>query len=36
MTLLVVWKHRENLLRIARGQEHRFEKARLLHKWLKR
>lgn len=36
MTLLVVWKHRENLLRIARGQEHRFEKARLLQKWLKR
>jgi len=36
MTLLVVWKHRENLLRLARGEEHRFDKARLLHRWRRR
>ncbi len=36
MTLLVVWKHRRNLLNLARGQENRFEKARILHRWLNR
>jgi glycerol-3-phosphate acyltransferase PlsY len=36
MAALVLWKHRENLLRIFRDQEHRFEKARLLHRWLSR
>ncbi|HSW11694.1 MAG TPA: glycerol-3-phosphate 1-O-acyltransferase PlsY [Solimonas sp.] len=36
MMLLVIWKHRENLLRLARGEEHRFDKARLLHRWLSR
>lgn len=39
MTLLVLWKHRENWLRLARGNEHRFEKARVLPRllrWLRR
>lgn len=36
MALLVLWKHRENALRLWRGGEHRFEKARVLHRWLKR
>ncbi|HUP91011.1 MAG TPA: glycerol-3-phosphate 1-O-acyltransferase PlsY [Solimonas sp.] len=36
MTTLVVWKHRLNLVRIARGEEHRFDKAMLLHRWLRR
>lgn len=36
MTLLVAWKHRDNLGRIFRGEEHRFEKARLVHRWLRR
>ena len=30
MALLVIFKHRENLVRIVRGSEHRFERARLL------
>lgn len=36
MTLLVLWKHRANWGRLLRGTEHRFEKARLLHRWLRR
>lgn len=36
MATLVVWKHRLNLLKTLRGEESRFEKARLLHRWLKR
>jgi glycerol-3-phosphate acyltransferase PlsY len=36
MTLLVFWKHRANWGRLLRGTEHRFEKARLLHRWLRR
>lgn len=36
MTLLVLWKHRANWGRLMRGTEHRFEKARLLHRWLRR
>lgn len=36
MALLVFWKHRENLVRLWRGEEHRFEKAMLVHRWLKR
>lgn len=36
MALLVVWKHRMNLVRIARGEEHRFERARVLGRWLTR
>ncbi len=36
MTLLVLWKHRENWVRLLAGREHRFEKARLLHRWLTR
>lgn len=36
MALLVVWKHRENIQRLARGSESRFEKARILGKWLSR
>ena len=33
MTLLVVWKHRDNLRRLATGSEHRFEKAMVLRRW---
>jgi glycerol-3-phosphate acyltransferase PlsY len=36
MTLLVLWKHRANWGRLLRGTEHRFEKARVLHRWLRR
>jgi glycerol-3-phosphate acyltransferase PlsY len=36
MTVLVLWKHRQNWGRLLRGTEHRFEKARLLHRWLRR
>jgi glycerol-3-phosphate acyltransferase PlsY len=36
MTVLVLWKHRANWGRLFRGTEHRFEKARLLHRWLRR
>jgi glycerol-3-phosphate acyltransferase PlsY len=36
MTLLVLWKHRENWQRLLRGSEHRFEKARVVHRWLQR
>ena len=36
MTLLVLWKHRENWQRLVHGSEHRFEKARVIHRWLRR
>jgi glycerol-3-phosphate acyltransferase PlsY len=36
MALLVVWKHRENVRRLLAGSEHRFEKARVLGRWLNR
>lgn len=36
MLLLVLFKHRENILRLLRGSEHQFRKAMLLHKWLAR
>ncbi|HZP10841.1 MAG TPA: glycerol-3-phosphate 1-O-acyltransferase PlsY [Nevskiaceae bacterium] len=36
MTLLVLWKHRANWGRLLRGTEHRFDRARLLHRWLRR
>ena len=36
MCTLVVWKHRENVGRLLRGNEHRFEKARVLGRWLSR
>jgi acyl phosphate:glycerol-3-phosphate acyltransferase len=36
MALLVFWKHRSNLVNLARGREHRFEKARVLGRWLSR
>ncbi|HEX4872642.1 MAG TPA: glycerol-3-phosphate 1-O-acyltransferase PlsY [Nevskiaceae bacterium] len=34
MSLLVVFTHRHNLRRLWRGEEHRFERARLLGRWL--
>ncbi len=36
MAALVAWKHRENIVRLLRGEEHRFEKARVLGRWLQR
>ena len=36
MTSLVLFKHRENIVRLARGEEHRFEKVMLVRKWLAR
>lgn len=36
MSALVAWKHRENIARLWRGDEHRFEKARILGRWLQR
>jgi glycerol-3-phosphate acyltransferase PlsY len=36
MTALIVFKHRQNLARIAAGSEHRFERARLLGRPLDR
>lgn len=36
MAALVIWKHRDNLRRLASGTEHRFEKARVLGRWLTR
>lgn len=35
MCVLIAWKHRENIQRLARGTESRFEKARVLGRWLK-
>jgi glycerol-3-phosphate acyltransferase PlsY len=36
MAALVVFKHRENVVRLARGEENRFEKLRVLGRWLGR
>lgn len=36
MAALIAWKHRENIGRLLRGREHRFEKARILGRWLSR
>jgi len=36
MAALVVFKHRENLVRLMRGTEGRFERAALLRRWLQR
>lgn len=36
MAALVTWKHRDNIGRLLRGGEHRFEKARLIGRWLQR
>jgi glycerol-3-phosphate acyltransferase PlsY len=36
MAALVVFKHRQNLVRLLAGTEHRFEKARVLGRWLDR
>lgn len=36
MALLVCWKHRDNIRRLLAGSEHRFEKARVLGRWLSR
>lgn len=36
VTLLVAFKHRENMLRLLRGKESRFEKARVMGRWLAR
>lgn len=36
MAGLVVFKHRDNILRLLRGSENRFEKLRVIGKWLER
>ena len=36
MAALIVFAHRANLLRLWRGEESRFERARLLHRLLRR
>lgn len=36
MALLVIWKHRDNIRRLLNGSESRFEKARVLGRWLQR
>lgn len=36
MLALILFKHRDNLLRLVRGTESRFEKARVLGRWLAR
>lgn len=36
MALLVLFKHRQNLARLATGTEHRFERLRILGQWLDR
>ncbi len=36
MLLLVTFKHRENVVRLLKGDEHRFDKAMIVHKWLAR
>ncbi|ULQ45253.1 glycerol-3-phosphate 1-O-acyltransferase PlsY [Flagellatimonas centrodinii] len=36
MATLVVWKHRSNVRNLIEGSEHRFEKARVLGRWLSR
>jgi glycerol-3-phosphate acyltransferase PlsY len=36
IALLIVFTHRSNIVRLARGEEYRFERARLLHRLLRR
>jgi len=36
IALLIVFTHRSNIVRLARGEEYRFEKALLLHRLLRR
>lgn len=36
IALLIVFTHRDNIVRLLRGEEYRFEKARLLHRLLRR
>ncbi len=36
MALLVLWKHRRNVRQLLSGEEHRFERARVLGRWLSR
>ena len=36
MATLIVWTHRHNIERLLRGNESRFEKARVLGRWLRR
>lgn len=33
MAVLVVFKHRQNIVRLYQGSEHRFERARLIGRW---
>lgn len=35
MALLIAFTHRQNILRLLNGTENRFQKAMLLHRWLK-
>jgi acyl phosphate:glycerol-3-phosphate acyltransferase len=35
LALLIVFAHRSNIVRLARGEEHRFQRARLLHRLFK-
>lgn len=36
ITVLVIFAHRSNLQRLWQGNENRFQRARLLHRWLER
>jgi glycerol-3-phosphate acyltransferase PlsY len=36
LALFVAWTHRDNLRRLAAGNENRFERARLIGRWLER
>lgn len=36
MSVLIVWTHRHNIVRLLRGTESRFEKARVLGRWRRR
>ena len=36
IALFIAFTHRANLMRLRHGNEHRFERARLLHRWLAR
>ena len=36
IAVLIVFTHRSNIMRLARGEEYRFEKARLLQRWFHR
>ena len=35
MAALVYWKHRDNVRRLIRGEEHQFSKAMFWRRWLK-